>query len=93
MIHWDVMITHRQGVLVFASGQYHEAGFYPQKLVGRSGRGDTSIAAYVARRLTASPGEATIWAAAVASLKMEAEGPFRGDIDQVKKLIRSRYPS
>ena len=44
-----------------------------------------------ARRLTASPAEATIWAAAVTSLKMEAEGPFRREINEVEELIRGMY--
>lgn len=89
----EVMITHRDGVLVYADGQFHEAGFFPEKLVGRSGRGDTCIASYVAKRLSASPAEATIWAAAVTSLKMEAEGPFRREIGEVEDLIRRRYRS
>lgn len=87
----EIMITHRNGVLVYVSGKFYEAGFFPEKLIGRSGRGDTCIAAYVSRRLTASPEEATIWAAAVASLKMEAEGPFRRDIHAVETLIQNRY--
>jgi hypothetical protein len=32
-----------------------------------------------------------IWAAAVTSLKMEAEGPFRRDIREVEELIQKRY--
>jgi sugar/nucleoside kinase (ribokinase family) len=88
----EVVLTHHDGVLVCAGGQFHEAGFFPRALVGRSGRGDTCIAAYVARRLTkGSPAEATIWAAAVTSLKMEAEGPFRRDVHEVERLIRDKY--
>jgi sugar/nucleoside kinase (ribokinase family) len=78
-------------LLVYADGQFHEAGFFPRELIGRSGRGDTCTAAYVARRLTASSAEATIWAAAVTSLKMEAEGPFRREINEVEELIRRMY--
>jgi sugar/nucleoside kinase (ribokinase family) len=88
----EIVLTHRDGVLVYAGGQFHEAGFFPRELVGRSGRGDTCVSAYVARRLMdGSPAEAATWAAAVASLKMEAEGPFRRDIHEVEDLIRSRY--
>lgn len=86
----EVVLTHRDGLLVYAEGQFHEAGFFPQKLVGRSGRGDTCIASYVCKRLSATPAEATVWAAAVTSLKMEAEGPFRRDMREVEKLVRSR---
>jgi len=94
----EVVLTHRDGVLVYAGGQFHEAGFSPREVVGRTGRGDTCVAAYVARRLaavegrpTGSPAEATVWAAAVTSLKMEAAGPFRRDIRDVEDLIRRRY--
>jgi sugar/nucleoside kinase (ribokinase family) len=87
----EIVLTHRDGVLVYAGGEFHEAGFFPAQLVGRSGRGDTCVAAYVARRLTATPAEATVWAAAVTSLKMEAEGPFRRGMDEVDKLVRQRY--
>jgi sugar/nucleoside kinase (ribokinase family) len=87
----EIVLTHRDGLLVYAEGRIHEAGFFPAKLVGRSGRGDTCLAAYTAKRLSATPGEATIWAAAVTSLKMEAEGPFRRDICDVEELIRQRY--
>ncbi|MGQ9492634.1 MAG: PfkB family carbohydrate kinase [Anaerolineae bacterium] len=87
----EIVLTHRDGVLVYADGQFHEAGFFPQSLIGRSGRGDTCIASYVCKRLLAPPSDATIWAAAVTSLKMEAEGPFRKDIEAVNELIRTRY--
>jgi sugar/nucleoside kinase (ribokinase family) len=87
----EIVLTHRDGLLVYDGDRFHEAGFFPKELVGRSGRGDTCIASYVASRLTASPAEASIWAAAVTSLKMEAEGPFRRDIGEVEGLIEDTY--
>lgn len=87
----EVVLTHRNGLLVHARGGVFEAGFFPRELVGRSGRGDTCLASYVARRLSHSPAEATIWAAAATSLKMEAEGPFRRTAAEVEDLIRERY--
>ena len=54
-------------------------------------RGDTCISSYVAARLNRPPEEATIWAAAVTSLKMEAEGPFKRDMKEVEELIDMRY--
>ena len=86
----EIVLTHRNGVLVYAGGEFHEVGFFPERLVGRSGRGDTCLAAYVARRLAFPPAEATRWAAAVTSLKMEAEGPFRRDIGDVEEFL-GRY--
>jgi sugar/nucleoside kinase (ribokinase family) len=87
----EIVLTHGQGVLVFADGQFHEARFCPQKPVGRSGRGDTCIGSYVCKRLSASPQEATVWAAAVTSLKMEAEGPITRKASEVEELIRRVY--
>jgi sugar/nucleoside kinase (ribokinase family) len=87
----EIVLTHRDGLLVLAGGSFHEAGFFPEELVGRSGRGDTCLAAYTAKRLSAAPAEATLWAAAATSLKMEAEGPFRRDTGDVEALIRQRY--
>ncbi len=87
----EIVLTHRDGLLVYAGGQYHEAGFHPAALVGRSGRGDTCLGSYVAKRLSAGPGEATTWAAALTSLKMEKEGPFRGTSQDVERVIQERY--
>jgi sugar/nucleoside kinase (ribokinase family) len=87
----EIVLTHRNGLLVHARGGFFEAAFYPRELVGRSGRGDTCLAAYTARRLAHSPAEATTWAAAATSLKMEAEGPFRRTPAEVEDLIRQRY--
>jgi len=87
----EIVLTHRGGLLVYAGGQFHEAGFFPAQLIGRSGRGDTCLGAYVARRLASPPAEAAVWAAAVTSLKMEAEGPFCRTIPEVEELIRRKY--
>ena len=87
----EIVLTHKDGVLVYDGKQYHVARFYPEKLLGRSGRGDTCIAAYVARRLTAPPSEATRWAAAATSLKLEAEGPFRREAREIEELIKKKY--
>ena len=87
----EIVLTHRNGILVYAEGKYHEAGFTYEKLVGRSGRGDTCISSYICKRLSASPEESTIWAAAVTSLKMEAEGPIMRKIGEVEEHIRKNY--
>jgi sugar/nucleoside kinase (ribokinase family) len=87
----EVVLTHRKGVLVFDGTHFYDAMFYPKRVVGRSGRGDTCIASYVARRLSAPPSEAILWAAALTSLKMEAEGPFRRPIREVEDLIQRKY--
>ena len=87
----EVVLTHRDGLLVLAGGSYYEAPFRPKNLVGRSGRGDTCIASYVAARLSGAPQEATIWAAAVTSLKMEAEGPIQRTMAEVREFMERVY--
>lgn len=87
----EILLTHRDGLMVYAGGEFYSETFFPTALVGRSGRGDTCLSAYVGKRLTDSPANSVIWAAAVASLKMEAEGPFHRDISEVEALVREKY--
>lgn len=83
----EVLLTRAEGVLVYARGEFHTAPFRPRSLAGRTGRGDTCFAAYLARRLTAPPEEAVRFAAAVTSLKMEQPGPFRGTLLDVERYM------
>jgi sugar/nucleoside kinase (ribokinase family) len=87
----EIVLTHKDGVLVYADGKFTDAGFFSARLNGRSGRGDTCIGAYVAMRLSKPPREAGIWAAAVTSLKMEELGPFNRSISEVEALIHAKY--
>jgi sugar/nucleoside kinase (ribokinase family) len=87
----EIMLTHKDGVLIHADGNFIDAGFYPARMDGRSGRGDTCIGTYVAMRLSKPPHEAGIWAAAVTSLKMEDLGPFNRSANDVEALIKARY--
>jgi sugar/nucleoside kinase (ribokinase family) len=89
----EIVITHKDGLLVFADGAFHEAPFRPEALRGRSGRGDTCVGAYLSKRLTSPPERATRWAAALTSLKLEAEGPITRSSDEVESLLRSAYSS
>jgi sugar/nucleoside kinase (ribokinase family) len=87
----EIVLTHKDGLLIYADGKCHEMGFYPAQLNGRSGRGDTCVGTYVAMRLSKSPREAGIWAAALTSLKMEKLGPFDRPISDVEALILTKY--
>jgi sugar/nucleoside kinase (ribokinase family) len=87
----EIVLTHKDGLLVLAADGEHEAAFHPRELRGRSGRGDTCVGSYTARRLEAEPADATRWAAAVTSLKLEAEGPVRRTRADVDALLRARY--
>jgi sugar/nucleoside kinase (ribokinase family) len=87
----EIVLTHKNGVLVYADGKFHQNKFHSQNLNGRSGRGDTCLGAYMAMRLSSDPSEAGIWAAAIASLKMEKLGPYDRSLDELTTFIRNNY--
>ncbi|HPL26963.1 MAG TPA: PfkB family carbohydrate kinase [Anaerolineae bacterium] len=82
----EVLLTHATGVTVCAEGRVWWAPFVPRGLNGRTGRGDTCLAAYLARRLTAGPAEACRFAAAVTSLKLEVPGPLQASAEEIARL-------
>lgn len=87
----EIVLTHRDGLLVLANGEYFEQPFRPVELRGRSGRGDTCVGSYLSGRLRATPEQSTRWAAALTSLKLEAEGPIRRTRADVEELMRRQY--
>lgn len=87
----EILLTHKNGLLIYACGKACEIGFFPSRLDGRSGRGDTCVGAYAYKRLSLPPREAGIWAAAVTSLKMENLGPFNRSIREVETFIHKNY--
>lgn len=87
----EIVLTHSQGVLIHAEGRSHHYAFHSQSQFGRSGRGDTCLGSYVAKRLSLPPEEAGKWAAAVTSLKVEKPGPFDRSISDVEAFIQRYY--
>ncbi len=83
----EVMVTHNSEVLVFADGKVYKAPYTSGNLSGRTGRGDTTFAAYLAWRLDHDPEESVHYAAALCSIKMEKPGPFTGTIKDVKSRM------
>ncbi len=87
----EIVLTHKSGILSYDGKEYYEAEFHPKELIGRSGRGDTCISTYSGCRLSMPPAKAVIWTAALASLKMEKEGPYRGTRKDVEEMIAKKY--
>jgi sugar/nucleoside kinase (ribokinase family) len=83
----EIVLTQSSGVTVFADGCIYQAPFTPRSLAGRTGRGDTCFATYLGVRLSESPDKATRVAAAVATLKQEKPGPWRGTLADVEALM------
>lgn len=88
----EVVLSHSEGILVHADGKFHHYQFHAQSMTGRSGRGDTCLGSYVAKRLNLPPAQAGKWAAAVTSLKVEKLGVFDQPVDVVKEFIARNYP-
>jgi sugar/nucleoside kinase (ribokinase family) len=85
----EVMVTHNTEVIILVDGKIYSAPFNPSNLSGRTGRGDTCFAAYLAKRLTAGPQEAVSYAAALTSIKMENPGRFSGSVKDVEERIKT----
>jgi sugar/nucleoside kinase (ribokinase family) len=80
----EVLVTDQTGVALAVNGEAHHEPFTNCNQSGRTGRGDTTISAYLARRKTHPPTEALRFAAALASIKMETPGPFAGTLADVE---------
>lgn len=65
-----------------------QAPFTPKSLKGRTGRGDTCMAAYIGKRLSLSAPEALYFATALTTIKLEKRGPFNGKLEDVEALLK-----
>lgn len=87
----EVVITHAEGLLVYADGEVFEAPFVIRSLDGSTGRSDACISAYLVGRLKSSPEDSCKFAAAVTSLKLEKEGPFDGTYQDILDKLAKDY--
>ncbi len=87
----EVLLSHSEGILVYAEGQFHHYRFHAKSMDGRSGRGDTCVGSYVSMRLELPPREAGKWSAAATSLKVERLGVFNRSVADVKAFIDRYY--
>jgi sugar/nucleoside kinase (ribokinase family) len=79
----EVLITRADGVLARVGGKTLFEPFSNKSVVGRTGRGDTTFAGYMAWRLKHGPEESLKFASALVSIKMEKPGPFAGTLNDV----------
>ena len=85
----EVIITHKDGVLVHSDDNIFQEPFKIEKIIGRSGRGDTCGASYVYKRLTSTPELAIKWAAAATSIKMGFDSPLKENLDTIENLVKT----
>jgi sugar/nucleoside kinase (ribokinase family) len=87
----EVVITlGSMGSLIYAEGNFHDIPAYtPAHIIDATGCGDTYMAAYLARRIKGDDIEqAGRFASAMAALKIENAGPFRGSEEDVREMMR-----
>lgn len=89
----ETLITHSQGVLARVKGVTYYEKFSNSNVTGRTGRGDTTYAAYLSWRLDHDVPESLKFAAALVSIKMETPGPFKGTLEDVQKRLREKHSS
>ena len=87
----EVMITHSEGVLARVNGKTYYERFSNSNVSGRTGRGDTTFAAYLSRRLDHDVAESLKFAAALVSIKMETPGPCAGTMEEVNKRMEEKH--
>jgi sugar/nucleoside kinase (ribokinase family) len=86
----ETILTSSDGAMVRWKGNTYFERYTNRSSQGRTGRGDTTTGAYLARRLDHPVQESLRFAVALASIKMETPGPFRGSLEDV--LARMKNP-
>jgi len=87
----EILITQSEGVLGRVNGKTYYQKFSNSNVSGRTGRGDTTFAAYLSWRSEHTPAESLKFAAALVSLKMEKPGPFNGTLADVEQRLREKH--
>jgi len=87
----ETLITRSEGALVRHQGKTYFERYMNKSAEGRTGRGDTTMGAYIAWRLEHGVHESLRFAVALASIKMETRGPFRGTLSDVLALM-AKFP-
>ena len=86
----EIMVSHNSEMLVYDGAEYYTCPVKARNLSGRTGRGDTTFGAYLAKRMTgASIADALLFATAAVSRKMESPGPITGTEADVYDYIHT----
>ena len=88
----EILITHNTEVLAYDGAEVYTCPIRARNLSGRTGRGDTTFAAYINERLGKSIPEALLIATATVSKKMEAPGVLKCSRQEILDYIKELYP-
>lgn len=86
-----VLTLGSKGSLVYTNGVFYEIPAYkPIAVVDATGCGDTYMAGYLYQRIKKTPiSDAGAFAAAMATIKIAASGPFNGTKAAIETIIKS----
>ncbi|MDR3111718.1 MAG: PfkB family carbohydrate kinase [Elusimicrobiota bacterium] len=87
----EIVITHNSEVISFDGKEIKRCPIKARNLSGRSGRGDTTFAAYITERINNSVEDSLLFATACVSLKMENYGPIKADRKEIINYIKEFY--
>jgi len=87
----EVVITKSDGVLARRDTTSYFEKFSNNSVIGRTGRGDTTFAAYQSWRLEHDVPTSLKFAAALVSIKMETYGPFKGTLEDVFTRLKNKH--
>jgi len=79
----ETIITRSDGALVRCKGQTCFERYSNRSAHGRTGRGDTTMGAYLTWRIDHDVHESLKFAVALTSIKMETPGPFQGSLNDI----------
>lgn len=88
----ETVITRADGALVRSGGKNYFQRFTNRGIQGRTGRGDTFMGSYLARRMDYPVQESLRFAAALTSIKIETNGPFDGTLLDVLEREKNGSP-
>jgi sugar/nucleoside kinase (ribokinase family) len=86
----EIILTCSDGVFARYKGDTFFEKFSNRNSQGRTGRGDTVMGAYLVRRVDHDVPVSLGFAAALASIKMETPGPFRGSLEDVLARMNNK---
>ncbi len=87
----EIMITHNTEVIIYDGSDFYSCPIRARNLSGRTGRGDTTFAAYINERLQHNIKDSLLYATATVSIKMETPGPYKGTREDIEDYINKFY--
>lgn len=88
----EVMVSHNTEMLVYDGKDFAAWPVKARNFSGRSGRGDTTTAAYITERLRTNMFDALRYATAAVSLKMETPGPLTASRAEILAYMEEFLP-